>query len=58
MTTKSEFKLHVALIQKIEGCSPQEATFRAWKEGPEGLQKRFGQYDLGLDEESEETAKK
>lgn len=61
MTTKSKFKLHVALIQHSDNTSAQDATFRAWLEGPEGLDKRLNpqkqQPDLPLEEEKQ-TAEK
>lgn len=50
MTTKTQFKLHVALIQNMEQCTAQVAAFRAWLEGPKGLNKRLGKEELPLDE--------
>lgn len=38
---KQDFQLHVALIQKIESCTKNKATFQAWLEGPEGLLQRL-----------------
>lgn len=38
----NEFKLHVALIMRMEGENQKAATFRAYCEGVEGLDRRLG----------------
>lgn len=48
---KSDFDLHLLLIMKQEGLSKAKAHFRAWCEGPDGLNKRLGQGSLPLEPE-------
>lgn len=47
---KADFALAVMLIQKQDGVKLADARFRAWLEGPKGLQKRLGQTDLPIDD--------
>jgi len=42
---KEGFALHVLLLQR-EGMTKSVATFTAWAEGPDGLNRRLGQQSL------------
>lgn len=39
---KEQFKLHCALLCAQDGAKKSDAPWKAWLEGPKGLQQRLG----------------